>query len=153
MDILGTNPELGVYDTLRNEAAKAFPSEADWSDPVALQQLVLTDSTVRESIRVNPIVTRGLLREVMPEGGLVLPGGVKVARGTWIGAPVQAIHMDDRFYDRADQYQPFRFAGTGPDKDRQEATHSSDTFLQWGLGRFSWSVSSLDSGKDDANAW
>ena len=109
-DILNANFELKVYDLLREEAAQASESEADWSDARALHKMVLADSAVRESIRTNPVSARGLMREVVPKDGLALPDGKRVARGTWVGSPVQRIHMDDRFYDRPDQYDPFRFA-------------------------------------------
>lgn len=140
LDILTTSPEQNVYETLREEAARAFPSEADWSDPAALRKLVLTDSAIRESLRTNPISTFGLLREVMPEGGLVLPDGNRVSRGTWIGAPVQAVHMDDRFYDQPEQYDPFRFARMVSENDRMDAAQTSEIFLRWGHGRSAWWV-------------
>lgn len=39
LGILTTSPEQNVYETLREEAARAFPSEAEWSDPAALRKL------------------------------------------------------------------------------------------------------------------
>ena len=129
--------EISIYSTLREEAAKTFQSESDWSDLVAIRKLVLIDSAIRESLRIYPLASSGLLREVIPEDGLLLPGGERVARGTWIGAPVQAVHMDDRFYNRPDEYDHFRFARMD---DRVDATQSSDTFLRWGHGRSAWLV-------------
>ena len=142
LDILTTPPELNVYQNLREEATQAFPSESDWSDAAALENLVLTDSTIRESLRTNPMSARGLLREVIPEQGITLPDGKKVPHGTWIGAPVQAVHMDNRFYEKPEQYDPFRFARVASGSDRLDAAQTSDTFLRWGHGRSAWSVSS-----------
>lgn len=119
LDILNANPEFNVYDFLREEAAQAFQSEANWSDPKALHKLVLADSAIRESLRTNPISARGLMREVTPKDGLVLPDGKRVARGTWDGSQVQRIHMDDRFYDRPDQYDRFRSERFTSNKDRR----------------------------------
>ena len=129
--------DITIYSTLREEAAKTFQSESDWSDPAAIRKLVLIDSAIRESLRTYPLTSRGLLREVVPEDGLLLPGGERVARGTWVGAPVQAVHMDDRFYNSPDQYDPFRFARMD---DRVDATQISDTFMRWGHGRSAWLV-------------
>ena len=140
LDILTPTSEVNLYDTLREEAAQAFPSKVDWSDPAALAKLVLADSTIRESLRTMPINARGLMREVIPEGGLILPDGKQVRRGTWIGAPVQAVHMDDRFYDRPDHYDPFRFARMTSENNGLDATQTSETFLRWGHGRSAWSV-------------
>ena len=140
VDILNTDPDHDVYSTLRDEAAHAFPSEADWSDPAALSKLVLINSAVRETLRTVPMAPRGLLREVLPEAGLTLPEGKQVPRGTWVGAPIQAIHMDDRFYDRPARYDPFRFARTESESDAPDASQTSDTFLSWGHGRSAWSV-------------
>ena len=37
---------------------------------------------------------------VVPKDVLVLPDDKRVARGTWVGSPMQVIHTDDRLYDR-----------------------------------------------------
>ena len=75
----------------------------------------------------------------MPKDGLTLPDGKKVARGTWISIPVQALQMDARFYERPEEYDPFRFTKTG-DTERLEATRISDTFLSFSYGRTAWCV-------------
>lgn len=136
LDILTTSPEQNVYETLREEAARAFPSEAEWSDPAALRKLVFTDSAIGESPRTIPITTFGLLREVMPESGLGLPDGNTVSRGTWIGVPVQAVHMDDRFYDHPEQYDPFRFARMVSENDRMDAAQTGENIPEVGSRSF-----------------
>ena len=140
LDILNANFELKVYDLLREEAAQAFQSETDWSNPKTLHKLVLADSVIRERLRPSSVIGRGLMRQVVPKDGIVLPDSKRVARGTRSGSHVQAIHMGDRFYDRPDQYDPFRFARSASEKDRLDATQTSDTFLRWGHGRSAWSV-------------
>lgn len=72
--------------------------------------MVLTDSVIRESIRYSSIQTRGLLRAVTAADGVTLPNGTHVSQGTWVGVPVEAVHMDERFYDKPFEYDPFRFA-------------------------------------------
>lgn len=140
---MNTAPGLNAYQSLREEAADVFQSEADWTTSSALQKLIRIDSTIRESLRHSPLGTRGILREVMPEDGLVLPDGKKVPRGTWIGMPVEALQMDDRFYERPEEYDPFRFVKTVGDTERIEASRISDTFLAFSYGRSAWSVKIL----------
>ncbi|KAK4692869.1 hypothetical protein P7C71_g4417, partial [Lecanoromycetidae sp. Uapishka_2] len=142
LDILSTAPALKIYETIRAEALQVFASEASWTDPAALQNLKLPASAVRESLRKNPIIVRGLLREVMPQDGVLLPDGSHIAKGTWIGVPTQAIHMDERFYTNPDSYDPFRFAREQEAKDpagkeRFDATQPTDTFLGFSYGRHS----------------
>jgi len=91
LDILSTLPETNVFEVIREEASQLFTSEADWTDPAALQKLRLPASAIRESLRRSLIQVRGLMREVIPEKGLVLPDGNHIAKGTWIGVLAQAV--------------------------------------------------------------
>lgn len=126
---------------MRSEAAKVFESERDWADPAALKKLVLTDSAIRESIRRSSIQTRGLLRAVVSPDGLTLPNGTHVPQGTWLGVPVQAVHMDGSLYDEPYEYNPVRFAKMrSAGYEKVDATDTSDTFLGWSYGRYAWSV-------------
>lgn len=140
LDILSTPVDLHVYESLREEAATVFVSESDWSDPAALKKLVLTDSAIRESLRLSPLQVRGLLREVMPEKGLTLPDGTHVTKGTWIGTPVGSTQMDDRLYEQPYVYDPFRFAKMKGGNEKVNMTQTSDRFFAWSYGRYTWSV-------------
>jgi cytochrome P450 len=133
---------MKAYETLRKEAAMVFRTEADWGDQATLQGLVFTDSALREGLRRNPLQIRGLLREVMPASGITLPDGNRIPQGTWIAVPFQSIHMDERFYPNADQFDPFRFAKVRAEGDRLDSTQTSETYLAFSYGRHSWSVSS-----------
>ena len=134
---------MKAYERLRKEAAMAFRKEVDWGAQATLQGLVLTDSAVREGLRRNPLQIRGLLREVMPASGIILPDGNRIPQGTWIAVPFQPIHMDERFYPNADEFDPFRFARIRAEGDRLDSTQTSETYLAFSYGRHSWSVISL----------
>ncbi|KAF6232554.1 hypothetical protein HO173_009222 [Letharia columbiana] len=141
LDIISSGPSLDAYERLRSEAASVFKSEGDWADPTALKKLVLTDSAIRESIRRSSIQTRGLLRAVVSPDGVTLPNGTHVPQGTWLGVPVQAVHMDGDLYDKPYEYNPFRFAvmrseSNVPSHEKVDATDISDTFLGWSYGRY-----------------
>lgn len=144
LDILSTP---NAYARLRAEAADVFTSAADWADPAVLKKLILTDSAIRESLRRSSIQTRGLLREVVAKDGVNLPDGTHVARGTWLGVPVEAVHMDDKFYDRPEEYNPWRFARMSSEDvvggDKVEATEVNEKFLGWSYGKHAWLVMPL----------
>ncbi|KAL9134254.1 MAG: hypothetical protein Q9175_004568 [Cornicularia normoerica] len=141
LDIISSAPSLNAYELLRLEAASAFQSESSWADPIALKKLVLADSAIRESIRRSSIQTRGLLRAVVSPDGVTLPNGTHIPRGTWLGVPVQAVHMDGDLYDKPYEYKPFRFTkmrseNYAQSQEKVDATDIGDTFLGWSYGRY-----------------
>ena len=163
LDLLSSPPELGYYKSLQEEAASIFRTEKDWGDSATLGKLSCADSTIRESLSMNPVLTRVVLREVVRKEGLDTPDGHHLPQGAWVGVPAVSIHHDERFYERADVYEPFRFARVGskgaasgdynpaeditaaaatttPSKYRkfQGLSTTSDTFLSFGYGRHSW---------------
>ncbi|WEW56960.1 hypothetical protein PRK78_002419 [Emydomyces testavorans] len=110
LDIFSANPHLHLYETLRLEATSVFQSENDWTSPASMKKMTITDSAIRESLRMNTLQSRGLLKQVMPKAGISLPDGTHVPQGTWLGVPVQAVHMDDNHYLAPREYDPLRFA-------------------------------------------
>ena len=156
LDLLSSDPDSGYHESLREEASAAFQQETDWADPAALAKLQYTDSAIRESLRLSPVLTRVVLREVVKKGGIELPDGHHVPNGAWLGAPVVGIHHDERFYPDSEKYEPFRFAtaaksppsgGTveniqtekaSQNRNLQGVSTASDTYLAFGYGRHSW---------------
>ena len=156
LDLLSSDPELKYYETLQEEVSTIFREEGDWADPAALGKLPYADSTIRESLRKNPVLTRVVIREVVQKGGVDLPDGHHVPQGAWLGAPAVGIHHDERFYPNPEKYEPFRFAkaakessSNGEREDAQTekaAQHrklqglatASDTYLAFGYGRHAW---------------
>lgn len=152
LDLLASDPQLNYLNELRTEAAKVFPTEnfaSSWSSFASMAQLSKLDSTIRETLRLNPTVLRQATRCVMPENGIVLPDGTSLPQGTWIGFLSRpGTHADARFYDEPDKYDPFRYNHKENHKERDDAishkpemaTTISDTFLAWGKGRSAWYV-------------
>ena len=146
LDILSSDPNLRYYQTLRVEADSVFPTTEDWGQSAGLLQLRHMDSAIRESLRRSPILVRGLWREVMPKNGVTLPDGQHLQQGAWIGVPVPGIHNDERFYDKPEVYDPFRFVPSSLKGQMAEAenhkatmlTMANDTFLPFGYARHSW---------------
>ena len=157
LDLISSNPDSRFWEELREEAAGVFITADDWTDPVSLLKLPLADSTIRESLRKNPMLTRTMLREVVAKDGIILPSGHYIPKGTWMAAGTFGLHHDDRFYPNPEEYDPFRFArkqedmNMNIDKDtltdkasiyrkNQALATASDIFLGWGYGKHAWCV-------------
>jgi cytochrome P450 len=110
------------------------------------------DSTIRESLRTNPTLVRGLLRGAVHKDGLDLPDGSHIPSGSWVGTPVLNIHTDSRFYEKAEEFDPWRFVDrdvkdSGKKKEEHigpfgqlkiESGQVNDTFLSFGGGKHAW---------------
>ncbi|KAL9108427.1 MAG: hypothetical protein Q9227_006761 [Pyrenula ochraceoflavens] len=131
LDILSAPNSSSILAAVRDEALSAAP----WTDATALKKLPLIDSTIKESLRLNPIQTKGLLHEVNDPNGLTLPDGTHLPRGAWVAVPAQEIQRDKRFYQDAQSYKPFRFADGTKEAD---ATYTSETYLAFSYGRHAW---------------
>jgi hypothetical protein len=142
MDILGPEgAQQDTYASLRKEAESIFLSEIDWTSASSLKGLVNINSSVRESARKNPLQTRGLIKQVMPEDGVTLPDGVHVPKGTWLGIPVEAIHRDETIYPDARSFDALRFARMsveGESNKSLDAAETSDTYMFFSYGRSAW---------------
>ncbi|KAL8793676.1 MAG: hypothetical protein Q9195_003725 [Heterodermia aff. obscurata] len=153
LDLVSSPPEASYYESLRTEAASTFKTQEDWGKLASLFKLSLTDSAVRETLRISPPVGRGVMRQVMHRDGLTLPGGQHLPKDAWVGVSVHGINHDDRFYPDPDQFKPFRFARSeakssdepsspttqdveGPPNDAYLAT-AEDKFMSFGYGRHS----------------
>ena len=157
LDLVSSNPDSRFWEQLREEAARVFKTPDNWTNPASLLELPLADSTIRESIRRNPMITRTMTRTVEVKGGVTLPSGHHVPKGTWMAADTVHLHHDDRFYPKPDEYNPFRFANkhetmlgdasteTLTDKassyrKNEGLTTASDISLGFGFGKHAWYV-------------
>lgn len=149
LDILSADIHIDIFELLHLEAASIIKSEDDWWSPAAIKSMVKTDSTIRESLRMGPLQSRGLLRKVLPKEGIKLPDGTHLAQGIWIGVPVQALQRNEEIYSNANSFQPLRFelmkrsaeadSVENPSTvQKLDAAQPSDTFLSFGYGRSSW---------------
>ncbi|KAG6010200.1 hypothetical protein E4U21_007677 [Claviceps maximensis] len=110
LDLLSTNPEHGVLDTLRREIEAHRPASGVW-DKAALRSLVKLDSAIRESQRLNPLSPTLLVREVVGEGGLHHPElGWTLPKGSSVIVYNEGIQRDEDVFDDPLLYKPFRYA-------------------------------------------
>lgn len=167
LDLLGSPPSSNYFMRLREEIDSILKTDHDWESQASIAKLHKTDSAIRESLRMSPILTRTGMREVVKKDGVQFPNGQIVPKGAWVSLPAAAIHYDGRFYPSPEKYDPFRFApenAQGPETidptantpKLAESDHvspqepkrglstslssASPTFLAFGYGRHSWYV-------------
>ncbi|KAE9574921.1 Cytochrome P450 monooygenase 1 [Colletotrichum fructicola] len=96
---LAGDPEM--VQRLREEAKQVI-GESGWSK-TSLYNLKLLDSVIKESMRIKPILTVAMPREVTEE--MTLPDGVILPEGTVIGVSAER-HWDSNIYP-----EPHTFIG------------------------------------------
>lgn len=132
VNILCAGPE--VFTALRREAASVLHGNGGVWDKAAVGKLALMDSTLRESLRFSAFKARGVERQVVKNGGVVLPDGTLLPEGTKVGMPTTEIHMDPDFYSDPGVFRHDRFVG----RAELGMVNTTDTFLAFGHGRHAW---------------
>ncbi|KAL9040843.1 MAG: hypothetical protein Q9214_004324 [Letrouitia sp. 1 TL-2023] len=140
-DILSAPPEMRVYETLRKELEPVFTTTSAWEDPAFLKHLPLTESAIRETLRLSPVITRVVMRQVMERDGIRLPDGNRLPYGSWAGATAMGVHGDEDLYPNPQQYKPFRFVYKEAGKKISQQPRSenistiNEKYLSFGLGK------------------
>jgi cytochrome P450 len=127
-----------AYDELVTGASQ----QPVWSK-TALSRMKHVDSALRESLRVNGFIERGILKMVVAPGGLTLPDGSHVPRGTKVGVSGYSVHHDEANYTHAMRYDAFRFVDnqeTGVEKRPRGLVNTSEKFLGFSHGSHAWYV-------------
>ncbi|PGH19459.1 hypothetical protein AJ80_03960 [Polytolypa hystricis UAMH7299] len=148
-DVLSCPPDMKVQDHLYNEIASALNSSPDkgWADQGLLPRLVLLNSAIRETMRCHPVSSINVERKVVAKGGVTLPSGYHLPKGTMLGVPAVGIHADENIYPDAAKYDPFRHCNRRPGEKLDEkdtavpltsigVVNVTDTFLPFGVGKF-----------------
>lgn len=121
------------------EAAVANP--APWSK-TALARLMHIDSALRESLRLNGFIERGVLKMVVAPRGVTLPDGSHLPRGTKVGISGYSVHHDDDRYPDAATYDAFRFARPADDDNNNgkpcTLVSTSEHFMGFSHGSHAW---------------
>ncbi|CAJ2509309.1 Uu.00g143350.m01.CDS01 [Anthostomella pinea] len=127
--------------TTTTSTTTTTPSSSTWSKPT-LSRLTHTDSALRESLRLNGFIERGIMKMVVAPGGVTLPDGSHIPRGTKVGVSGYCVHHDDDVYTDALRYDAFRFArdstggggGGGGKKPPWGLVNTSETFMGFSHG-------------------
>ncbi|KAK0114210.1 hypothetical protein ONS95_013710 [Cadophora gregata] len=143
---LGASPEITTYlSIIRNEVLAELAAESGVWSKAALARMVTLDSTLRESLRMWGFVSRGILKEVTKKGGVTLPTGEHLPRGTKVGMHAYPVHHDEEYYTDPNTFNPMRFctqdensadgqAYAGKNKGTALVTTSA-TFMTFSHGR------------------
>src|SRR5204863_9681428 len=77
----------------------------------ALAKMIRTDSAIRESMRVSNFMTRGVMRKVMPPGGITNKAeGWSAPQNAYIGLDIHSVQHDPEIYPNPNEYDAFRFS-------------------------------------------
>lgn len=112
MNMLGSNASHDTVSVLRREA-EAFLAESG-GDAAALWtkqnigRMVYADSVARETLRLNTVPTRALVRKVMVDG-VRSDTGMALPRGSLVSFVSQPMHTDGERFANPDAFDPFRF--------------------------------------------
>ena len=160
LDLVFSDPRQGYLEGVREEATSILAgTPGGYWTKAGLASAHRTDSTIRESMRLNNFSSRGLMRKVVSKGVGNRGEGWSAPRGATIGVNIHRIHHDPLIYLNPDRYDAFRFSRylekEKDDKDDKQRvghegeprlwlegkvskvglTTTSDTFLPFGLGR------------------
>ncbi|OTA79575.1 hypothetical protein M434DRAFT_381859 [Hypoxylon sp. CO27-5] len=149
---LAASPESATsLASMRDEVVQetTFAPEARYRQPrlsspgsiwpkASLSRMKLVDSSLRESLRLNGFIERGIMKMVVAPEGLTLPDGSHIPYGTKVGISGYSIHHDEDIYPNANSYDAFRFAkGNSVElerKDPQGLVNTSEKFLGFSHG-------------------
>ena len=72
--------------------------------------------------------------------------GTFIPKGTIISVAIRSLHHDERFYENADVFEPFRFAEMHEDDSegvKYQFASTAIDYLPFGLGKHAWYVVSF----------
>lgn len=128
LEDLCSNPEY--IDQLRAEISNGISEGRD------IDSLVLLDSFLRESARLNPSDSISVRRKVLQP--FIFKDGTSLMPNEVACVPLQAILRDPNIYSNPLEFDAFRFVDEIANTNTQKFTDSSAQFPLWGLGRRTW---------------
>jgi cytochrome P450 len=97
-------PDRDLVERLRDEIAGAG------GDPARIARLELLDATVKEALRLQPVVP--LVGRVLQEPAVV--GGIALPAGGFVAPSIYLVHRRPSLYPDPERFRPDRFLGTKP---------------------------------------
>ena len=79
--------------------------------------------------------------------------GTFIPKGTMIAVATRSLHHDERFYENADAFEPFRFAEMREDDSegvKYQFVSTAIDYLPFGLGKQAWYVVFISSSSADS---
>jgi cytochrome P450 len=143
LDIAASSDSIWIQSALRLEALKTVEKYKDnaWTRS-SLTSMTMTDSVLRESLRLWSFVSHGVIKAVVTPNGLTLPSGEHLPYGAKCGIASYGPHHDSNAYDNPYIFRAFRFCPDdkeGPSIPRSFVT-TSEYFMGFSHGRHAWYV-------------
>ncbi|KAH8753122.1 cytochrome P450 [Hyaloscypha finlandica] len=123
-----------IIEPLRKEMSAALAaSGGEWTDQV-MSSLPRLDSFTREVLRVDGPTLFSVTRSVRQPMQLKSAGGLRLRAGSMITSPSWMIHNDERYYEKASEFNPWRFYDEKTNTATTRSTTASNKFLVYGYG-------------------
>ncbi|KAJ4342314.1 hypothetical protein N0V95_006989 [Ascochyta clinopodiicola] len=123
-----------IIEPLRKEVAAALEANGgEWTD-LAMSSLPRLDSFTREVLRFDGPTLFSMTRSVRQSMQLKSAGNLRVRPGSIITSPAWMIHNDPDYYDRPDEFSPWRFYDEKSNTTTTRSTTTSNKFLVYGYG-------------------
>ncbi|MCJ1387467.1 hypothetical protein MMC18_000310 [Xylographa bjoerkii] len=107
---LASSSMFKEYWTRLREEVDCILAEDDrsWTHR-GITKMVRMDSTIKESLRMGGVVSRGLMKKVVATEGIRLPGGIHLPYGVQVGVSSYTTQRDESVYPDPHTYNAFRF--------------------------------------------
>ena len=89
-------------------------------------------------VMTRPLLA-GLWRKALKD--FTFSDGIFLPKGTLIGIATRSIHHDEKFYESANVFKPFRFAemhGQDGDGAKNQFVSTTMEYLAFGHGKYAW---------------
>ncbi|KAJ3099170.1 Cytochrome P450 4d2 [Phlyctochytrium planicorne] len=104
--ILSSHPTVLVQ--MREEIALLLPSASTPLTSALLSSFKITESIIREVLRLEPTLIAGISREVVAPGGVTLLGH-HLCKGTLVNVDFRSLHRDARYWAHPNAFMPSRW--------------------------------------------
>lgn len=128
--VLASDKEHDTLAKLREEAEgflEKYPDPRELWTRKNTNQMVRTDSVMREALRLNTVPTRALVRKVMVDG-VITDTGLKLPKDSLVSFVSQPMHTDPERFEKPHVYDPFRFVRLREDEEegKRAQAHPED---------------------------
>ena len=155
---LASSSSFNVYWTkLREEVERILAEENGTWTHGGIARMVRMDSTIKESLRMGGVVSRGLMKKVVVANGVKLPDGTHLPYGVQVGVSSYTTQRDESIYPDPNSFNAFRFctASVTSSDDRRSTSRlqatsapardmyapfvkTTETFMAFSHGRHAW---------------